>query len=72
MSIVMFENGPYINAIGWTNKPDHSVVAETNASYASMENPVEFDRSGGYRVKDQDAVRTPTDLPLPLSGAHCT
>jgi hypothetical protein len=66
MSIFMLENGPYINAIGWTRKPDHSVVAATEASYASMANPVEFDGSGGYRVKHGDAGCVPTDLPLPL------
>ncbi|NOT89875.1 MAG: hypothetical protein HOP03_17110 [Lysobacter sp.] len=66
MSIVMFENGPYVNSIGWTNKPDHAVVAATKALYSSMVNPVEFDGAGGYRVKDGDAACVPTDLPLPL------
>lgn len=66
MSIVMLENGPYINSIGWTTKPDHSVVTTINASHSSMTNPVEFDGSGGYRLKDGDATSAPTDLSLPL------
>lgn len=66
MSIVMLENGPYINSIGWTSKPDHAAIAATHAAYSSMANPVEFDGSGGYRLKDADAVCAPTDLSLPL------
>jgi hypothetical protein len=66
MSFVMLENGPYVNSIGWTNKPGHSVVAATAENGSTLASPVEFDGAGGYRLKDADAVCAPTDLSLPL------
>jgi len=66
MSLVMLENGPYVNSIGWTRKPDHAAVAAGAAADAPMANPFDFDGAGGYRLKDEDAGRAPTDLPLPL------
>lgn len=66
MNFVMLQNGPYVNSIGWTNKPTHAVVAATGDAYATLSNPIEFDGAGGYRLKADDGACVPTDLPLPL------
>lgn len=66
MSITTLKNGPYVHAIGWTRKQDHSACVATRSTWASLVNPFEFNGVGGYRLKDETPVACPTDIPLPV------
>lgn len=66
MNITTLKNGPYVHAIGWTCKQDHSACVATRSSWARLTNPFDFDGVGGYRLKDETPVACPTDIPLPV------
>lgn len=66
MSITTIKYGPYVHAIGWTRKQDHSACVATRSTWASLANPFDFNGVGGYRLRDETPVACPTDIPLPV------
>ncbi|MBO9537891.1 hypothetical protein [Herbaspirillum sp.] len=64
MSIHIFDNGPYVRAIGWIDKQDHSARVASHSNWASLENPIDFSDASDYRVKDTATTICPTDIPL--------
>lgn len=58
-------NGPWINAIGWTAGQDYTAISCTREDWPSMANPIAFS-DGQYQLKAPAADSAPTALPLPL------
>ncbi|MBB5393826.1 MULTISPECIES: hypothetical protein [unclassified Herbaspirillum] len=64
MSINTLDNGPYVRAIGWIHKQDHSVRVASHSKWADLENPIDFSDTGDYRIKDIATTTCSTDIPL--------
>lgn len=65
MSIKTLRYGPYVHAIGWTNKQDYSTCCvATHSDWRNLENPIEFTYDGSYGLRDEAPVACPTDIPL--------
>jgi hypothetical protein len=69
MSLLMLKDGPYVNAMGWTQGAGHDPVAALGEQFNALSTPIEFIGEGKYALRRDAPPPRVTEIALPTMRA---